>query len=178
MPSVQPPARPVSARARIWTEIATIDPHTDTWQSQLAGISLTFMDALLAANTTDLEAIADPLRNRIAQLGDDNASAEMRGYLTGLLSLTRHALQRLPSTEELALRHDSQAHRFLMALRGPARARSSRELREILHTGETQISRVGRELIARGLVVQRRGGRVVSWELSPRGHQLTRSFSR
>jgi hypothetical protein len=143
-------------------------------ETELGSLMVLLVDALLAADTTSLEAVVDPLRDALARLQTaDVAAAEARGYLTACLALIRCTLNRLPSVDELALRQNSHSLNFLLSLRGPT-SRSSRELREIMRVSASELSRVGRGLRARGLVVQRRAGRVAIWELSPRGRQLTR----
>lgn len=130
------------------------------------------VDALLAADTDALEAAGDPIRDRIALLTASGAAeSEMRGWLTALLAVTRWALQRLLSSEELALRYNTQAWSFLCSLSHDS-PRTSAELRAGVRTGHAQISRVGRDLIGRGIVVQRHVGREAVWELTPRGRQL------
>ncbi|MDQ3822826.1 MAG: TetR family transcriptional regulator, partial [Actinomycetota bacterium] len=59
---------------------------------------------------------------------------------------------------------------FLTALAGSAQLGSA-ELRRLLETDETQVSRTGRRLLERGLVTRRKVGRQVVWQLSPRGRR-------
>ena len=47
----------------------------------------------------------------------------------------------------------------------------STELRQLLKTDETQVSRTGRRLLEAGLVSRRKVGRHVFWELTPRGRR-------
>jgi AcrR family transcriptional regulator len=63
----------------------------------------------------------------------------------------------------------THAARFLAALHG--RAVGGAELRGVLGTDETQVSRTGRRLLDAGLVTRRKVGRQVWWELSPRGER-------
>jgi DNA-binding MarR family transcriptional regulator len=63
----------------------------------------------------------------------------------------------------------THAARFLAAVRG--RAVGGAELRGVLGTDETQVSRTGRRLLDAGLVTRRKVGRQVWWELSPRGER-------
>jgi DNA-binding MarR family transcriptional regulator len=168
--------KPVSRRAQAWAKLASISPLEPNWEAELSGLMFVLVDALLAGDTSAFEAVADPLRDRLAQLQDsDEAAAEMRGWLTSMLALTRWTLQRLPSEEERTFGHNTQARNFLVHLLGRPSSSSS-ELRAALGTGETQVSRVGHGLRARGLVVQRRAGRSVSWELTPRGRQLANTL--
>jgi DNA-binding MarR family transcriptional regulator len=97
----------------------------------------------------------------------------MTGYLAALLSAIDLALARLPDRSEFALAEDSHARRMLEAL-NTERSLTSQELVGRLQTSDSQLSRVGRILLAAGLVVQRRAGRVAIWELAPRGRELIR----
>ena len=47
----------------------------------------------------------------------------------------------------------------------------SAELRRLLETDETQVSRTGRRLLESGLVTRRKVGRQVFWQLTPRGQR-------
>jgi DNA-binding MarR family transcriptional regulator len=162
-----------TARWAAWRLIDEIDPEAGDLEARMSGLTAVMVDALLAADAETLEEVGDPLRDRLARLYDQGDSArELRGWLLALLSFARWALHRLPSPDEIALRHNTQAWGFLECLRaGPT---SGKEIRQRLDTGESQVSRVGRDLLARGLVLQRRAGRTAVWELSPRGKQLTR----
>ncbi len=62
----------------------------------------------------------------------------------------------------------TQAHDFLSMLDGPPQLGSA-ELRRLLETDETQVSRTGRRLLESGLVSRRKVGRQVFWQLTPRG---------
>jgi hypothetical protein len=77
----------------------------------------------------------------------------------------------VPDLVDFALAADSHARQFLSALY-PDRALSSSDLKRGLHTSDSQVSGVGGTLLAAGLVVQRRAGRVAIWELAPRGRVL------
>jgi hypothetical protein len=139
---------------------------------ELSSITMVLVEALLAADTHAIEGIVDPLRDRVASLAECTvAEREMRGWLTGLLAVVRWTLQRLLAVDELSLPRDSQAARFLYELRG-GRPRSSAELRSSVETGPSQISRVGHELVLRGVVLGRHVGKEAVWELTPRGRGL------
>ena len=113
----------------------------------------------------------EALRDALGRLFDDVGHArEIRGWLLGALEATRSALERLPSRDELELPRGTTAWRMLTALEQGAHGGS--ELAQLLDTSPSQVSRTGRELLARDLVVQRRVGRHVRWELAPRGRQL------
>lgn len=148
-----------------------LDPENERWEAELSALSMGVVDALLAGDTAALEAAADPLRDALSSLFEDNGHArEIRGWLLGLLSATRWGAERLPSPDELALSHNTMAWTMLTFLENETR--SSADLKLELDTSASQISRTGRDLLARGLVMQRRIGRQALWEIAPRGHQL------
>jgi DNA-binding MarR family transcriptional regulator len=159
-------------RSAAWRQIAELDPHMDGWEAQLSGLTMVLVDAVLALDADTLESLGDPIRDRLAQLaGETRAEREMHGWLKAWLATARWTLQRLPSDDENALRHNTQAWQFLDALWSDPN-QTSTDLRRAIGTGESQVSRVGRDLRARGLVTQRRAGRTAIWELTPRGRQL------
>jgi hypothetical protein len=153
--------------------LARLDPSDAAWQAELSAVTLGLVDAILCADVEALEATTDPLRDALADISTDTGHArEIRGWLLGMLSFTEWSLQRLPSPDEIELIHDTHARRFLEALCRADQPLGSKDLRQHLSTGDSQISRTGRELMARGLVVQRRIGRTALWEPTPRGRQL------
>lgn len=142
------------------------------WERQLSAAAAAFVDVLLAGESQELEQASDPLRDLLAKVrGDNPAENEMRGWVSCLLALTRWGLERLPSEEEVSIGSGTLSFGFLMGLSGKARLASS-DLREVLRTGDSQISRTGQGLKASGLVVQRRAGRQAFWELTPRGRMV------
>jgi DNA-binding transcriptional ArsR family regulator len=153
-----------------WLERA--DPAGGDWEQQLSPVLTVVVDALLHADTGTLRELAEPLRRAAVDLGEGPGEArEMHGYLIALLDSIRLALNRLPDPGDFALAQDSHAGQMLEALsRGVPL--TSAELRERLGTSDSHLSRVGRTLLAAGLVVQRRAGRVAIWELTPRGRQV------
>jgi DNA-binding MarR family transcriptional regulator len=159
-------------RSAAWELIAELDPRVDGWEGRASGLTMVVVDAVLALDAGALEGLGDPVRDRLARLdGDTQADHELRGWLKAWLATARFTLQRLPSDDENALRHNTQSWQFLDALWSEPN-QTSTQLREAIDTGESQVSRVGRDLRARGLVVQRRAGRTAIWELTPRGRQL------
>jgi DNA-binding transcriptional ArsR family regulator len=165
----------VAARRDVVLEwLGKLDPAQDDWEAALAPVTMTVIDALLAADAATLQELADPLRDALAGLFDDRGHArEIRGYLLGALAATRWGLRRLPEPADFEFASDSHAAQMLEALRLSTSLTSS-DLSERLGTSSSQLSRVGRTLLARGLVVQRRAGRFAIWELSPRGRQALR----
>ncbi len=62
----------------------------------------------------------------------------------------------------------TQAYDFLSVLGGSSQLGST-ELRRLLETDDTQVSRTGRRLLESGLVTRRKVGRQAYWQLTPRG---------
>jgi len=154
--------------------LARVDPGSNDWERELSAATMGLVDTILKADASALQQLTDPLRDRLAELFEDSGhTREIRGWLLALLSITRLALQRLPSQEELEFPRSGQAWTFLKALE--QHPRKSAYVRQHLDTGDSQVSRVGRDLLARGLVIQRRLGREATWELTPRGRQLLRA---
>ncbi|HEY4811703.1 MAG TPA: helix-turn-helix domain-containing protein, partial [Solirubrobacteraceae bacterium] len=84
------------------------------------------------------------------------------------LAMTRLGLERLPDPLAVEFPIDSHAAKALQAL-AVGKPLSSSELEKVLGTSPSQVSRVGRQLLGHGLVVQRRSGRTATWEITPRG---------
>jgi hypothetical protein len=152
-----------------------LDPNDTAWETELSAASLGIVDAILHGDIEALEAAPDPLRAALARMFEDAGHArEIRGWLLGMLAFTEWSLQRLPSTAELELGQDSHAHRFLDALTDTDGPLGSADVRDLLGIDDSQMSRLGRKLLASGVVIQRRIGRTAHWELTPRGRQLQR----
>jgi hypothetical protein len=156
-------------------EVATrwlgrVDAESNTWQADLAPVTMTLVDALLHGDDGTLQELADPLRDALATMFEDQGHArEIRGYLLGVLEATRWGLRRLPDPGDIEFAKETHAWQMLDCLgHGPL---TSSELKERLGTSDSQISRVGRNLLARQMVVQRRAGRVAVWEITARGRQ-------
>jgi len=169
-----------TSTAETWSDILgdaipRIVPAEDSdWQRNGSALAMVIVDALLDGDAAALQSAVDPLRDHVATLRDPGeATSEARGWLLALLAVLRWGLQRLPSAEDLVLRQETQAREFLEHLRDHG-LRSSAQLKEAIGTDDSQISRVGRGLLAAGLVLQRRSGRQAFWELTPRGAQLMR----
>lgn len=148
-----------------------LDPDRD-WEAKLAVVAGVLADALVRGDAETLAEIAETMREKLARLFDARgASREVRGYLLALLTTTRLALEELPDPYTAAIAPDTHSALALRALaaEGPL---GSAELRERLGTGASQLSRVGRQLLAAGLVVQRRAGRTATWEITPRGRDV------
>lgn len=151
--------------------LEVLDARSGEWEVELSAVTALVVDALLEADAATLDVLAEPLRHaEVDASGAEGHGREISGYLAALLAAVDVALERLPDPSEFALAEDSQAHRMLDAL--CEQAMTSQQLVERLQTGDSQISRVGRTLLAAGLVRQRRAGRVAIWEATPRGRNL------
>lgn len=148
-----------------------LDTRSGTWEVELSAVTALVVDALLHADAATLDALVEPLRHAEVDVSSvEGHGREISGYLAALLSAVDVALERLPDPSDFAIAEDSQAQRMLDAL--DEQPLTSQELVERLQTGDSQISRVGRTLLAAGLVNQRRAGRVAIWEATPRGRKL------
>lgn len=168
---------PPNARIATFERLGSINARAAGWDRQLSALTAVLVDTLLAGDTASLQAASDPIRDRLAQLYGDEAEQgqgrELRGWLMALLAMTRLGLERLPAPEDLQYQQGTQPFQFLVSLT-EERAMASSQIKEALSTGDSQVSRTGRDLIAAGLVLQRRAGRQALWELTPRGRQLVR----
>jgi AcrR family transcriptional regulator/DNA-binding transcriptional ArsR family regulator len=164
---------PANARARSLTRrIAELGLARPADDARLEALALGLVDALLDADATTLRAALQALRDARGRVlaGEPGPERErLLGWLAGAIAVAHWALERLTPDSTLgAVASGSQAHSFLQALEGSPRVGSS-ELRQLLETDETQVSRAGRRLLEAGLVSRRKVGRRVFWELTPRG---------
>ncbi|RFS83198.1 hypothetical protein D0T12_23885 [Actinomadura spongiicola] len=144
-----------------------------------SALGMLINDASLSADEPALVECQDGLqwlhRHYIDVDGLDGAQREQRGRILGLIDVVHWALRRLPSGLQLALQPDGHAARFLVAV-FRRQGLSNQELAAELGTDETEISRVGRKLLAAGVVWRRKEWRHNAWDLTPRGrHYLETS---
>jgi DNA-binding MarR family transcriptional regulator len=98
-------------------------------------------------------------------------ASEERGALLGFIHIAQWGLQRAPAASVIpAVEPGTHAARFLQAL-SACPGLSNSKLAAELGVDETEVSRVGRGLIEKGLAARRRLGRLNSWEITPRGRQ-------
>jgi AcrR family transcriptional regulator len=133
--------------------------------ARLDAVALGLVDALLERDGETLAATFDSLRDARARAEDDPALA---GWLDAALAFVGWGLERAPS--QAAVAPATLAHDFLAALDHSPQLGSA-ELRRLLDTDDTQVSRTGRRLHESGLVTRRKVGRQVFWQLSPRGRR-------
>ena len=122
------------------------------------------VDALLDGDEETLVGALHALRDARAR-ADGNGRA-LIGWLDAAIAFAHWGLERAPSGAPVA--QGTQAHDFLSVLEG-SKQLGSTELRRLLETDETQVSRTGRRLLERGLVTRRKVGRQAFWQLTPRG---------
>ena len=127
-------------------------------------VALGLVDALLEGDEGTLAGGLRALRDARA-LADDN-DRELIGWLDAAIAFAHWGLERAPSGVPVA--QGTQAHDFLSVLDG-SKQLGSAELRHMLETDDTQVSRTGRQLLESGLVTRRKVGRQAFWRLTPRG---------
>jgi AcrR family transcriptional regulator len=141
--------------------IARLEPDP----GRLDAVALGLVDAVLEADAETLGAALDALRDARARAGERE---QLLGWLDAAIAFAHWGLERVPSPSGVA--RGTHAHEFLAVLEGSPQVGSA-ELRRLLETDETQVSRTGRRLLESGLVTRRKAGRQVFWQLSPRGRR-------
>src|SRR4051794_35521878 len=137
----------------------------DAEPARLEAVALGLVDALLERDGETLAAVLHALRDARARADGDQ---ELVGWLDATIAFAHWGLERVPS--QAAVAQGTQAHDFLRVLDGSPQLGSA-ELRRLLETDETQVSRSGRRLLESGLVTRRKVGRQVFWQLTPRGRR-------
>ena len=137
----------------------------DAEPARLEAVALGLVDALLEGDDETLAAALHALRDARARADGDQ---ELVGWLDAAIAFAHWGLERVPS--QAAVAQGTQAHDFLRVLDGSPQLGSA-ELRRLLETDETQVSRTGRRLLESGLVTRRKVGRQVFWQLTPRGQR-------
>src|SRR3954451_9444927 len=137
----------------------------DAEPARLEAVVLGLVDALLERDHETLAAALHALRDaRVRAAGDQG----LVGSLDAAIAFAHWGLERGPSQGAVA--QGAQAHDFLSVLAGSPQLGSA-DLRSVLRTDETQVSRTGRRLLETGLVTRRKVGREVFWQLTPRGRR-------
>ncbi|MEV4255403.1 MarR family winged helix-turn-helix transcriptional regulator [Spirillospora sp. NPDC049652] len=153
--------------------LETLDQAESIDEGRFSALGMLITDASLCADEPALSAIKDGLqwlhRTRYLDVPAlDPDQREQRGRLLGLIDVADWALRRMPSGLQLGLRPGGHAARFLVAVAARP-GRSNRELAAELGTDDTEISRVGRRLLAAGVVWRRKEWRSNLWDITPRG---------
>jgi predicted NBD/HSP70 family sugar kinase/predicted ArsR family transcriptional regulator len=103
--------------------------------------------------------------------GNRSQAREQSGRLLGLIDVAQWALKRAPAVSRIpAVEPDSWAAR-LLELMNERRGLDNSKLAAELGIGKDAVSRAGRELIQKGLAVNRKMGRQSHWETTPRGRK-------
>jgi len=169
---VDQPAAGRDRHAQIGQLIGEIESAKVIDEGQFSALGMLVTDASLAADERALQAAQDGLQwlySRQEALGDPDAEqVEQRGRLLGLIDVTHWALRRLPSTLQMGLDLASHAGQFLAAV-AERPGLSNQELALRLGIDETEASRVGRRLLAAGVVWRRKDWRRNAWDITPRG---------
>jgi predicted NBD/HSP70 family sugar kinase len=141
-------------------------------EGQFNALGMLVTDASLAADEPALEAAHDGLqwlyRRHAALSAPDAARVEQRGRLLGMIDVTHWALRRLPSNLQVGLDPSSHAARFLLAVAAHP-GLSNQELASRLSVDQTEASRIGRRLLAAGVVWRRKQWKRNAWDITPRG---------
>src|SRR5215217_3548267 len=146
--------RDAAAELAAITDLDEIDGAIDAVAEAVA-------DACLASDAPAMEAAASVLRVAAADLRRRDGAAvdwaEQRGRLNGLVDLLRWMLRARAVKAAAAVEPGSHAHRMLSLLAtdstGPSERLNSGEIGARLGIDKTQVSRVGRDLLERGLAV-------------------------
>jgi len=131
-------------------------------------LAMLIVDAIQTSDQAALGATFDHARSAVKRLGHEAELA--RGRTLMLEDVARWAQNRsLPSAIASEFTVGGNHHRFLQAV-GRSSGLSNEDLQEELGSRHASlVSRIGHELMDRGLVVQHRFGQFRSWELTPRG---------
>jgi AcrR family transcriptional regulator len=141
--------------------IARLEPEP----ARLDAVALGLVDAVLEGDSETLGAALDALRDARARTA---GRERLLGWLDAAIAFAHWGLERAPSPSGVA--QGTQAHAFLSRLDGSPQVGSA-ELRRLLETDDTQVSRTGHRLLDSGLVTRRKVGRQVFWQLTPRGRR-------
>lgn len=154
--------------------IAEMEPVRIILEGQFSALAMLITDASLASDEPALVAAQDGLQwlySRQEALPEpDDDQVEQRGRLLGLIDVTHWALRRLPSTLHVGPDLASHAGQFLKAV-AEHPGLSNQELATRLGIDETEASRVGRRLLAAGVVWRRKEWRRNAWDITPRGRK-------
>ncbi|HEX8857415.1 MAG TPA: TetR family transcriptional regulator [Thermoleophilaceae bacterium] len=176
MPTVDQPREPDAPNSRTDAIVRRLDeltPDGPPSEGRLEALALGLVDAVLDADEATLRAMLASLRAARSRMleGDGPDRERLLGWLEAMTAATAGALDRVaPAAPSGAVAPRTRAHDFLKALAG-SRPVGSAELRSLLGTDETQVSRTGRGLLEAGLVSRAKAGRQVFWRLTPRGRQ-------
>ena len=150
-------------------------------EGDLSALATFLVDAALDTDEESLDTALTWLqwqygRRRLTTASAPEASVE-RGALLGFIHVAQWGLQRAPAASLIpAVEPGTHAARFLQVL-SACPGLSNAKLAAELGVDETEVSRVGRGLIEKGLAARRRLGRLNSWEITPRGRHTLAAFA-
>jgi len=178
-PADPPPASSRDRHAEVRRLIGEMESAALIGEGQFNALGMVVTDASLAADEPALEEAQDGLqwlyRQHAAISEPDAEQVERRGRILGMIDITNWALRRLPSALQIGLDPSSHAGQFLLAVAARP-GLSNQELASRLGIDETEASRVGRRLLAAGVVWRRKEWRRNAWDITPRGRDyLTRA---
>jgi DNA-binding MarR family transcriptional regulator len=143
-------------------------------EGDLSAFATFLVDAALEADEESLDTALTWLQwqyGRRKPTASTPEASEERGAILGFINVAQWGLQRAPAASVIpAVEPGTHAARFLQAL-SACPGLSNSKLAAELGVDETEVSRVGRGLIEKGLAARRRLGRLNSWEITPRGRQ-------
>lgn len=147
----------------------------DRWA---AAVARWVIDANLLSDAENLHVALETLRSAHARLAVAGSTARAEIVVTVLLETTRAALERARQAElEDTLDPDTWAAKMLLVIHDIP-GLTSQELASKLPTTDSQVSRSGRALIERGLVIKTRHGQERCWRASARGAVAARKLQR
>jgi hypothetical protein len=146
----------------------------DVPEGVFSALGMTLTDAILDWDEQALALLLDQLP-RLAALARGLRTTEatrVEGRLLGLIDTAQHGLPRALPREFLGhVEPNSYSHRFLQQVESdPTRTNTAIAIE--LDIDDTAVSRVGRRLVAAGLVRKRKLGRTNQWLITPRGLQV------
>ena len=154
--------------------VAEMDRVAALSEGHFNALGMLVTDASLAADARALEAAQDGLQWLYRRYADMDAlgrdEVEHRGRLLGHIDTTHWALRRLPAALQLRLDPQGYAAQFLVAV-AQQPGMSNQQVAGTLGVDETEVSRVGRRLLATGVVWRRKQWRHNVWDVTPRGRQ-------
>jgi len=141
-------------------------PVVDRWAS---AVSRWLVDAALSGDVTNLHAALEALRAAVLRLRPTGPTARLETVVVTLAEVARAGLDRARQNELVdTLDPNSWAARMLVLVQRRPYITSADIVGE-LDVHEAQISRSGRGLVERGLLIKTRHGRSKGWHATPRG---------
>ncbi|WP_406722911.1 hypothetical protein OG968_24255 [Streptomyces althioticus] len=145
----------------------------DRWA---AAVSRWIIDASLLGDAENLHVGLETLRSAHVRLPAAGDTARAEAQVTAMMETMRAALDRARQAElEDTLDPSTRAAKMLTLIY-EVPGITSTQLKEDLETGESQVSRSGRALAERGLVIKTRHGAERRWRTTPRGAVAARKL--